>query len=258
MKKSQLYFALFVAAACILFLAQLPPIPQDPAYHRFADQRMYWGIPHFWDVASNLPLFFLGSFAFVRSIQHWQRRPDLVTRLIPLALSLGIFVAFFGSSYYHWAPENLTLVWDRLPMTLMFMPLLSLLVYDFLGKKAGQAAFWLLLPLGVFSVLYWHWTELQGQGDLRLYAFVQFFPMVFAPVMVLLSPGKVGYARYLWLVLAWYVAAKACEHFDAPIFEATGFWSGHTIKHFLGDLSLWYALLLVHGWRLAPAPALAD
>ena len=33
----------------------LHPIAQDPAYHLFADQRMLLGIPHFWNVVSNLP-----------------------------------------------------------------------------------------------------------------------------------------------------------------------------------------------------------
>ena len=40
-------------AITVVFL--LPPIPQDPAYHNFADQRTLYGVPNFWNVVSNLP-----------------------------------------------------------------------------------------------------------------------------------------------------------------------------------------------------------
>ena len=39
----------------------LPRLPQDPCYHDFADQRGVWGIPHFWNVVSNLPLVIVGA-----------------------------------------------------------------------------------------------------------------------------------------------------------------------------------------------------
>ena len=35
-----------------------------------------------------------------------------------------------------------------------------------------------LLLAGLGSVVYWHWTELRGVGDLRPYAAVQFFPIL--------------------------------------------------------------------------------
>ena len=37
-----------------------PPMAQDPAYHDFADQRTLLGIPHMWNVMSNLPFAVLG------------------------------------------------------------------------------------------------------------------------------------------------------------------------------------------------------
>ncbi len=248
MKRLHIHIFIVALVATIIGLWMAGPIPQDPAYHDFADQRPFFGIPNWWNVVSNLPMLFLGAFGLWRSLSDWPHRTDLVARLIPLVLSLGILSASAGSAYYHWAPDNLTLVWDRLPMTLMFMPLFALLIYDFIGKKEGSLAFWLLVPLGIFSVFYWWQTEASGHGDLRCYAFVQFFPMAAAALLVLFTPKKIAYTRYLLLVLGWYVAAKLCEHFDDAVFDFLKFWSGHTVKHLLASVSLFYVLRIVDKW----------
>lgn len=249
MKDKRLLTLLGILIITIIGLCLCDPIPQPLEYHDFADKRMFFGIPNFWDVMSNLPMLFLGSYGLWITARNWRRRPDLVAKLIPLVLSLGILLACFGSAYYHWAPDNLTLVWDRLPMTLMFMPIMALLIYDFVGKEVGKAAFWILVPLGIFSVWYWHWTEIQGQGDLRCYAFVQFFPMLIAPFIIWLYPKKVSYIKPVFFVLGWYIIAKCCEHFDKEIYGFLGFWSGHTIKHLTSSVALVYVLILLNSWE---------
>lgn len=98
------------------------------------------------------------------------------------------------------------------------------------------------------SVLYWHFTEAAGHGDLRPYALVQFFPMVAAPVLMLAYPGKVPYVRLILAVLGWYTVAKVCEHFDKSIYAALGFWSGHTLKHLIGAVGLVYVMKLMDRW----------
>jgi len=238
--------ALLLVASIGLGLSH--PIPQDPAYHQYGDARVLFGIPYFWNVVSNLPMLFIGAYGLRQCFRHWSRRPEGVARWIPLVLSTGVFVTCFGSAYYHYAPSNSTLLWDRLPMTLMFMSLFALLVYDYLGPKAGVAAFWIALPLGMASVLYWHFTEAAGHGDLRPYALVQFFPMLAAPVLMGCFPGKVPYVRLIVWVLLWYAVAKVCEHFDHPIYDALGFWSGHTLKHLIGAVGLVYVMRLLDEW----------
>lgn len=250
MKRLHVYLFVVALLFTIVGLWWYGPIPQDPNYHDFADQRKWGGIPNFWDVASNLPMFFLGFFGIWHCLTNWGNRIGLVTKLIPLCLSLGMISACVGSAYYHWDPKNLTLVWDRLPMTLMFMPLFALLIYDFIGEKEGKLAFWLLIPLGVFSVLYWWQTEAAGRGDLRFYAFVQFFPMVAAVLLVMMTPQKVNYTRHLVMALGWYVLAKLFEHFDDKVFDTLRFWSGHTIKHLLSSVSLFFVLKILDKWRL--------
>ena len=47
--------------ASLLALLLLPPIVQDQNYHDFADQRTLFGIPHFWNVVSNIPFIGIGA-----------------------------------------------------------------------------------------------------------------------------------------------------------------------------------------------------
>jgi len=234
-------------------LALLDPIAQSCAYHDYGDQRTLLGIPYFWNVVSNLPMLFIGAYGLRQCALHGLRRPAGVARWIPWVMSLGIFLTCFGSAYYHATPSNATLLWDRLPMTLMFMSLFSLLVYDYLDPRAGSLTFWLALPLGAASVLYWHFTEAAGRGDLRPYALVQFFPIVAALAFMFFFPKKVPYMRYMALLIGWYAVAKCCEHWDKLIYEALGFWSGHTLKHLFGAVGLVYVMKLLDRWRVERA-----
>ena len=58
-----------VVAIVALFV---PPIPQDPNYHSFADLRALLGIQNFSDVVSNVPFFLVGALGIVFIL----RRPD--------------------------------------------------------------------------------------------------------------------------------------------------------------------------------------
>src|SRR5450631_3524068 len=99
----------------------LRPIPQPPEYHRFADQRPFLGIPHFLDVASNLPFLVAGLFGLYNALtKQGARLVDPAAQAPWSILMASIFLTGFGSGYYHWTPENATLFWDRLPMALGF------------------------------------------------------------------------------------------------------------------------------------------
>ena len=49
-----------MAIAIIAGVLLLDPIPQDLAYHEFADRRTFAGIPNLLDVLSNLPFLVIG------------------------------------------------------------------------------------------------------------------------------------------------------------------------------------------------------
>jgi hypothetical protein len=202
--------------ASLAALPLLPPIPQDQSYHRLADGRAWWVIPNAWNVISNLPSIAVGAVGLARC------RDDAAT----IVIFLGILLTGFGSSYYHWSPNDDTLFWDRLPMALAFMAILASVVGERVNAKAGAVLLWPLLAIGVFSLLLWRWS-----GDLRLYGWVQFFPCLALPLMFLLLAPRYTGTHYWIVAAALYALAKALEHFDRAIYSTGHLVSGHTLKH---------------------------
>lgn len=230
---------LTVAAIACIGIWFVPAIPQDPAYHHFADTRPWLGIANFGDVMSNLPFVWVGLIGLV-----WLNRKGMATIIAPLKIHyliffVGVALVSLGSGYYHLNPTNETLLWDRLPMTLAFMSLFSILIAERVSLHIGRRLLWPLMLTGLFSVLYWHITEQQGHGDLRLYALVQFLPILLIPMMLWLYPSSYNDTYSLLALLACYLAAKLTEFFDPEIFEALGFISGHTIKHLFAALGVY-------------------
>jgi peptidoglycan/LPS O-acetylase OafA/YrhL len=241
MQNWRLWLLAAVTVAGIAAVFWIPPIPQDPSYHAFADQAALFGTPNFWNVFSNLPFVLVGAVGLV-----WlPRLPQTTPRLAYIVFCIGVVCVGFGSAYYHYSPTTQTLVWDRLPMTVAFMALFSMVVRDRVSEKLGAALLWPLIAAGVASVFYWDYTELHGQGDLRAYALIQFLPMLLIPLMLLLFTGKGLDARWLWGTLAFYLLAKVTEHFDKAIFDALGFMSGHSIKHALGAVAVLCTIIAV-------------
>lgn len=203
--------------ASLVGLLLVAPVSQDQSYHQFADQRTLLGIPNFWNVLSNLPFMALGAAGL------WKFHRDPATTV----LFLGILLTGFGSAYYHWDPSDRTLFWDRLPMTLGFMAILSVTIEERVDARAGALLLWPLLALALFSLLLWRWT-----GDLRLYVWVQFFPYFALLSLILLFPPKQSGTSYWVIAAALYAIAKVLEFYDEKIYSAGSILSGHTLKHF--------------------------
>ncbi len=236
--KTKLWLLLGLTVVAVVVVSLMAPVPQVPGYHRFADARTIWGIPNCWNVLSNLPFVAVGVVGLVAVL-----RVGVLASFAWMygVLFIGVLLTGFGSAYYHWHPDNDTLVWDRIPMTLVFMSLLAATVAELVNKRLGMGIFVPLLVAGVGSVLYWHWTELQGHGDLRWYGLVQFYPVLFIPLMLWLffDPAYKGAIVSLVWVVVWYVLAKGFEVLDRPIYEAIGV-SGHTLKHLAAAVSTGY------------------
>jgi len=205
-------------AASLAALLLLPPISQNQGYHQFADVRTVLGIPNFWNVVSNIPFIAVGAAGLTRC------RGDAATT----AIFGGIFLTGFGSAYYHWSPNDHTLFWDRLPMTLAFMGILVGAIGERVSAKAAAILLAPLLAMGVLSLLLWRWD-----GDLRLYGWVQFFPLATLPLMFLLLPPKYTGTGYWIAAAALYVLAKLLEQLDAEIYSIGHVVSGHTLKHLM-------------------------
>ncbi|MCH8330183.1 MAG: hypothetical protein IH946_02205 [Bacteroidetes bacterium] len=236
---NRLLLILFIAGAFILALAFMGPIAQDPSYHEFADQRMFLGIPNFLDVTSNLPFLIIGLAGFVNLLRNtlpgWFKGI-----LITVSLYTGIALTFFGSVWYHLEPTNQSLLWDRLPLTIIFSSFLAFMVFRIIGTKGGYLVYYTLILLGICSVLYWYYTESIGQGDLRPYVFVQFFPLMCIPVMLWFYRKRVEKRNWLFAIFIFYLGAKACEMLDDQIWTLGQLVSGHTLKHLLASVSAFY------------------
>jgi len=236
-KREMLQFSvlLLTIVAALAVLIWLPRIPQNPAYHNFADQRGWLGIPNAMDVASSLPLVVIGAVGLV--LCRRTRQTEL--RGMKAMLFCAVALTGFGSAYYHWRPTNETLVWDRLPLAAMFMAFFAVIIADRVSLQAGRRLFWPLVGVGVLSVVQWWWSERCGVGDLRLYGLAQFLPMLLLPVMVTMQPGWFTRNRELWWVLGFYALAKVCEAGDAVVFGWTHCISGHTLKHLCAGVAAW-------------------
>lgn len=240
-------------------LLTLEPISQAPDYHLFADSRPFWGIPNFNDVVSNAGFAVVGVVGimtvFGRSRGIFAHGSDARPFMV---FFVGVALVSLGSAYYHWAPSNDRLLWDRLPMSVAFMAFCSAIVADRIDSKAGNG--WLMLVLigcGILSLLYWHWTESLGRGDLRFYGFVQFFPMVAVPTVCWLFPEYRYLAgRYIVWMIGWYGLSKLLEQFDHEVFDLLGHTvSGHTLKHLAATIATLVVLqMLLTRRRPAEAP----
>lgn len=228
----------------IIGVLLLDRIPQDLAYHAFADQRAFAGIPNLFDVLSNLPFLVVGL-AGIYSLSGQQLQLDRELRPAVVVFFLGVVLTAFGSAFYHLQPDNATLVWDRLPMTLAFMGLVAFVIGEYVRIDFGRALLWPLLVLGVGSVVWWQYTEKIGSGDLRFYGLVQFLPMLLLPLVLLLYPPRWSRGTGYWIVGSWYLLAKLLEFFDRTIFDLTGLISGHTLKHLAAAMAAWWLLRML-------------
>ncbi len=211
----------FVALTAAALL--LPAITQDPQYHRFADQRSWLGIPRTADVLSNIAFVAVGLFGFARSARA---ALEDATRLCLWFVAIGLVLTGFGSAWYHSDPSDASLVWDRLPMTIVLAGVIGAAIAERIGERASLFALFALVAAGVASVLYWRAT-----GNLTPYGVFQFGGIALLIVVLLMTMAHSDPFPWTWVV-AWYAIAKIAELGDTFIWHATdGVIAGHAIKH---------------------------
>ncbi len=239
-----------VSAVILAFFILSPPIPQDSAYHRFADTRTFFGIENFWNVLTS------GAFLIVGAAALWnllQRSPTgLLQQLTPVYATFfaGVFLTGLGSGLYHLRPDNFTLMWDRMAMTIAFAAFFLIVVGEHITPVLARRCLIPLVLLGITTVLYWYTGEQRGHGDLRAYALIQFLPMLAIPIILTLYPSPFHSRKHLWLVVLVYAMAKVAEMYDSSIYATLSWLSGHSLKHLLGAAAAGVLLLGLHQRRL--------
>ncbi|MFZ6842873.1 hypothetical protein [Undibacterium sp. RuTC16W] len=218
------------------------PIAQLPHYHEFADQSVWCGLSHAADVLSN------GGFALVALWGMWRLWPVRTHPAIKAGwcayrlFLVSLFLTAFGSGFYHLAPDNARLLWDRLPIALAFAGLLAAVraetvvtaSIDTVRQRRDVIGF---VMFAVISVAWWFFTDRQGAGDLRFYLLLQGLPLILIPLWQTLygaaSADRIAFAA----ALAVYVLAKLAEIHDHELAHALHAISGHTLKHLLATLA---------------------
>jgi hypothetical protein len=234
-----------IVAVSIIAVFSMDPIALDPGYHNFADRRDTLNIPNFFNVLSNLPFVIIGIMG-MRLVGSGRATGGLVElQAVYMTFFAGVFLTGFGSAYYHYHPDNQTLLWDRLPMTIAFMALFSAIVGETISSQIALKLFLPLLASGIASVVYWHVSELKGHGDLRAYVLVQFLPVLLMPLILWLFNSRLTGNKYIWGIIGAYAISKLLEFFDAPIYSASNVISGHSLKHLIAAFAA-----LIFYWAL--------
>lgn len=235
--KFKIGLLLGITLIALLIISVIPPIPQDINYHSFADKRFVKSIPNFWNVISNLPFLFIGLTGMI-----WvgNSRPGCIVKELNVncfVFFMGIFFTGIGSAYYHLHPNNNSLVWDRLPMTISFMAFFSIVIADHISLSSAKKTLLPLLLIGCISIQYWVMTENKGVGDLRMYALVQYLPVLLIPIILLLYKSTHAMKPYFWSIILVYALAKFFEASDEIVFSNLKILSGHSLKHAFAALA---------------------
>jgi Ceramidase len=235
--KLLLWITALTTVAVFVFMK---PISQDPTYHHFANDHLVFGITNFWNVISNVGFIVTGLLG-INFIRKYKLSNPIIWMLFGGVLLTGI-----GSAYYHFAPNNTTLVWDRLPMTIVFTSFFALIYSWCFNAKMGFKIWLVSFVAGIYSVFYWQYTEHELRGDLRLYAIVQFLPIVLIAIIVATNFKKHTFLlKPICMIVLWYVIAKLLEHYDNCLFKTTNFLGGHPIKHVAAAVATFYIYKMV-------------
>jgi hypothetical protein len=233
MKRLLPHLPLLLTLAITLAMLIHGPIAQLPHYHDFADSRSWHGLPNVADVLSNVGFALVGAWGLVR-LWPLRRRPELAASWPGYALFLAaLALTAFGSSYYHLAPDDARLVWDRLPIALACAGLLAAVRAE--TRTGTHVLAWTLClsAAAVASVGWWHFSGLHGQGDLRPYLLLQGLPLLLIPLWQAIHGAPRQDRIAFGAALTLYALAKVAELYDHQILAVLGSLSGHTLKHLL-------------------------
>jgi hypothetical protein len=225
----------------------------DISPYEFACDGAHAGIPHFWNVLTNVPFVLLGLWQLWRIRRLRAAGTSVSFNWTGLWLStIGIGL---GSGAYHWLLTPLGLALDRLAIAALIAFLLAHAADVTLGWGPSRRGSTLLLAACLSTVVLWMlggtaWVygALQALGAVAVLA---------AFVRADLRARRGGAAlpispRPLYLFTACYGLAKVCEILDQQVCDLTGWIGGHPLKHLWAALGLLFLSALMGQRRSAP------
>ena len=238
-------WALF--ALIVLVLLATGHINQLAHYHDFADQTRWLLLPNGKDVWSNVGLILIGLWAC-----YGLKRVHIpfTGRISACVLASAIVLTSLGSSYYHLQPNDFSLIWDRLPISLICAGLLGM-VFQYTHQRSDGVVLSSAVVFAVLGVWYWHVS-----GDLRLYLGMQVFTILALPLWLWQARAPRAITMALLWAIGFYIVSKVTEALDMQIFTATAHLiSGHTLKHLFATMAMACVVVAMRAMLLKPVNA---
>ncbi len=203
--------------------------------YEFACDGARWGVPHAWNVLSNVPFLFVGLWGLVTMARGGALSDGRFRNWTGLWISTALLC--FGSGVYHWVPEPWSLALDRACIGGIIAFIGAHAVTTCLQVPSTRELSLALLIVCELSVGAWYlgidggwmYATLQaggGVGVLLLYA------VAWRKGRLRTSPAPV------FLFSACYALAKIVEVGDQVVCDWTGVIGGHPFKHLLAALGL--------------------
>ena len=212
-------------------------IEQYQQYHNFADSRTFFAVPNFFDVSSNLLFAVVGITGSLFAYKRVRREAYYSW----ITMFAGVALVSFGSGYYHWNPDDATLVWDRMPMMIGFMGLFTAVLTEFVNPKLEKFMLVPAVVTGVLSVIYWHYTN-----DLRIYIWLQAVTFLAITSVLFMYEARFTLSRYLLYAFGLFMLSKFTELSDRELYSVNSdLLSGHTLKHILSALAVFSLYLML-------------
>lgn len=260
--QQRLHLLALFSVVIVLTAVLLPPVAQSHGYHDFSDKRQLLGIPNFMNVVSNVAILFSGiaGLNFLRQVsgqisgrdgQHPQAVFQTAGEIWPYRIFfLSIVATALGSAYYHWHPDNATLLWDRMSIAIAVTALLAAVLTERVNSKTGVFLLPLLVLMGTISVIYWYWSEQQGTGNLNFYIVIQFYSLLLIIILSLMLPTNYTHGNMTLQAIGLYALAKVAETFDRQLYALGEIVSGHTLKHLIAALAIWWIVRMLRNRTL--------
>ena len=234
---------LYLISLLLFFLVALlyGPISQPQSYHSFADGREFISIPNTLDVVSNLAIIYPGIIGL--SFVHERRKKAILSEdemSIQITLFSGMLLTFAGSIWFHLDPNDSTLLWDRLGMSVVIGSCISLMIHDMWDKNLAGKIHIPILVMSIVSVLWWPVFD-----DLRIYFIVKHQPFVIFPLLIFFGHKTYDLISGYYWALSLFILATFFEFTDQLIFDLTRFISGHTLKHIAAGIGLWLLMIML-------------
>ncbi|PKA63439.1 hypothetical protein AXF42_Ash005334 [Apostasia shenzhenica] len=228
----------------LFLLVTTPRIPHSPNHHFFADMRNFLGVPNTLNVLTTYPFLLIGVPGLVLSLSGSCFGISLKWEVWGWVLFYaGIATTAFGSAYYHLKPDDDRIIWDRLPMTVSVVSLLSNLVIERVDERVGISSLVSFLMLAFISAAFE-----RAFDDLRLFMIFQFIPCIVIPLLVFLFPPKYSHSGYWFWATGFFLLSRFESLADMKLYSVNRYIiSGHSLEHlclamvpFILTVMLWF------------------